>query len=227
MYENHLCYVAFLSDLICSLRRRVTRGRRKGEERVEEEEGARRTISPTPTPSSSTVASPSPRNLQGRATRSRSDLRLRDRTKVETPDVSSQGLLGDATANQDDDVNGNSRAANDDGLEDEAKDRKEEGVMKDDEDDEVEEEEKDEGDENADNEDSGDDSEETNENDADADMDGGQSDNETDDINEDGGEECEGEGCHCTSNWSCGGHAGLRRAGPCSSTPRLQVMCSY
>lgn len=161
---------------------------------------------------------------QGRATRSRSDLRLRDRVKVDTPDVSTHGDGEDKSLREEDSVNGNGPCVNrlaGGNEEEEESDSKDEG-----EDDEQTDEEAGENGDNEDNEEEESDSrDEANENPVDADMEGGESgdDDEDDEINEESGEDCEEEGCRCTSNWSCGGHLGQKRPGPCSSTPRLQV----
>ncbi|KAK7096799.1 F-box/WD repeat-containing protein 7-like [Littorina saxatilis] len=208
--------------------------------------------SPTPTPSSSTVAASSPRPApgQGRATRSRSDLRLRDRVKVETPDISSHedtedkslmreedGVNGNAShvrvkeeKADDEIVNGNAASharvkeekADDGGEDAQGEGREERG----------EEEGERVGDagDNADNENNEEEREDSDDEEAvkdypgDADMDGSESEeeDEEDEINEEGEEDCEEEGCRCTSNWSCGGHAGQKRASLCTSTPTLQ-----
>ncbi|XP_076468393.1 F-box/WD repeat-containing protein 7-like [Babylonia areolata] len=158
--------------------RRVTRQQKGDLHHHHHKEAASASTTPTtthptlrPGASSSTVATSSPLSSVGRATRSRSDLRLRDRSKVDTPDVSCHGDLGGKTQDDDNDdhINGNNAPDNDnDGEEEE-----EEEVNGEDDDDDR--------------------------------------------------EDCEEEGCRCTSNWSCGGHSGLKRAGPCSSTPRLQT----
>ena len=163
---------------------------------------------------------------QGRATRSRSDLHLRDRVKVDTPDVSTHGDGEDINLREEDNLNGNAHCVDrleggdEEGDENDSKDEGEE---------EEEEETDEEAGENADNEDiddeESDNGDEVNENPIDADMDRGESgdDDDDDEINEESTEDCEEEGCRCTSNWSCGGHLGQKRPDSCSSTPKLQV----
>lgn len=109
---------------------------------------------------------------QGRATRSRSDLRLRDRVKVDTPDVSTHGDGEDKSLREEDSVNGNGPCVNrlaGGNEEEEESDSKDEG-----EDDEQTDEEAGENGDNEDNEEEESDSrDEANENPVDADMEGG------------------------------------------------------
>ncbi|KAL8598767.1 hypothetical protein ACOMHN_033330 [Nucella lapillus] len=192
----------------------ATQGR-AAEQRLKDHHLHHPSPNPNPIPSSSTVATSSQLINQGRATRSRSELRLRDRLKIDTPDVSCNGDLGNKT--EDDDINGNDPNDDNEDINEDGDDVNERG---------------DEdrggggGEENLDNEDgaefSENDGDDTNENPHEADMEGGGSEEEEEEITEEGGEDCEEEGCRCTSNWSCGGHSGLKRAGPCQSTPKLQ-----